>query len=144
MSKGYRVFLVDGKDDLHRISHKRFDALTGAGQTVPEHFLGYDKVRCVVVVYQTENRKPAELIQMDFDFIPLTSAGLVDTERNADRTSLLGQAFPLLDGVDGAGPSTIVDGRQRFAKKRLDHEWRWQPSDELYKKICEAVWGRLS
>ncbi len=62
MGTGYRVFLVDQGDQLHKISQKRFKDFLDRRELVLEPFIGQDKVRYANVVYETDRRKPSAII----------------------------------------------------------------------------------
>ncbi len=144
MGTGHRVFLVDDGDRLHRISQKRFDRFLykDRGESVPEPFIGQDKVRYVFVAYETEQRQPVAILHVDYGRLPLAADGMLDKVRSEEVLHLVGRTFSPLDGdtwIRRRG--SVVDADRIFAKKRLNHEWQWQPSVELEEELLEAIFG---
>lgn len=143
MGRGYRVFLVDQDDQLHKISQKRFYDLFDRerGTTVLRPFIGEDKVRYVHVFYETARRKPSTILRIDYHILPLTADGTVDHVRKDEGLRLLLHARSVFE-VDKSlvrREGSVVDGTRIFAEKRVRHEWEWQPSFELQQRIQEAV-----
>ena len=143
MGTGYRVFLVNHADRLHRISQKRFEAFLDRRELILSPFIGQDKVRCANVVYQTDRRKPLAMIREEYFIVPLNADGMLDRARLDEGRSLLWQARSPLEGlqpvVQKYGP--VIDCTRIFAEKRAQHECEWQPSLEVQAKIREAIFG---
>ncbi len=151
MGTGYRAFLVDRGDRLHRISQASFDRLAldpESMETIPDAFVGEDQVRYILAFYETYERKPSSLLHVDYGILPLTAAGTLDHNRRQERMRLIALArlpeLPMLDGENAATRGSVLDGTRVFAEKRLKHEWEWQPSDELQDSLHEAIFGTKS
>ncbi len=147
MRTGYRVFLVDQSDRLHKISHARFDALLGKEpqESVPAAFIGEDRVRYAMAAYETHERKPVDMLRIDCGILPLDADGMLDESRKLEWMRLVGTAWSPLDDVLAVPrkSGTVIDGTGVFAEKRLRHEWQWQPSAEVERQIYQAVFGRV-
>ncbi len=144
MGTGYRIFLVDDDDRLHRISQKRFNRFLykGCGESVPGSFIGQDKVRYVFIAYETERRKPVAILHVDYGRLPLAADGTLDKVRREEMLHLVGRTVSPLDGDTWIRrQGSVVDADRIFAKKRLSHEWQWQPSVELEEELREAILG---
>ena len=143
MGTGYRVFLVDQDDQLHKISQRRFEDFLNRQEFVLSPFIGQDKVRCANVVYETDRRRPSVIIHEEYFLLPLGGDGMLDRARLDDGRRLLWQARSPLEGLEPVvrkdGP--VVDGTRIFAEKRVRHECEWRPSLELQTKIREAILG---
>ncbi len=145
MGIGYRVFLVDESDRLHRISQRRFDELLDRerGGRVLGAFVGKDKVRYALVVYETEDRRPVAVLHEEYGILPVAADGTLDGARSEEVLGLMGRARSPMDAARWVvrRRGSVVDGNRRFAEKRLRHEWEWWPSAELWEEILAAVFG---
>ncbi|MCP3993816.1 MAG: hypothetical protein GY722_01955 [bacterium] len=143
MGTGYRVFLVDQDDQLHRISQKRFKDFFDRRELVLDPFIGQDKVRYANVVYETDRRKPSAIIHEEYFVLPLGADGMLDRVRLDEGRLLLWQSRSPLEGLEPVvrKDTSVVDGTRIFAEKRARHECEWQPSLELQTRIREAILG---
>ncbi len=143
MGTGYRVFLVDQDDQLHKISQRRFNELVGGDKPVLIDFVGEDKVRCANVVYETDQRRPSRIIHEEYFLLPLDADGMLDRARLDEERMLLVQARSPLEGnkMIVRKEGSVIDGTRIFAEKRAKQENLWQPSHELQERIRKAVFG---
>ena len=147
---GYRVFFVSD-DDVHKISHKRFNSLYRENtESLPK--LAGQTVISVLVVYELVASKPDCIIRMDTQKIRFDAKGFVDEAYENEGLQL---AASRMDDVFGGlescneieatshekeGQNGIVDARKRFDERRWNQ--RHPELDGIVlKKIMTGVFG---
>jgi hypothetical protein len=141
MSSGVRVFFIDNNDQLHRIPQARFDRLVLRGDSserFPE-FAG-QRVRYALVFVELESRVPVAIKYVDYSILPLDEEGKMDSTEEA-RVRRLGVDM-LSSYLSETKDKSVIDASHRFYKKQHDHEFRWQPSQEVERAIAQAIFSK--
>ncbi len=142
MGIGFRVFLIDDNDSLHRLPMARYERLLDSvpGERLPQY--AGKRVRCAMVYLEVEGRKPQSIIRIDYQIIPLDEQGRIDrSEREKEMRLVFESMSPLLSIFKEDRPEKIFDARSKFAKKRYEQEFKWSPSPEIQEAIMSAIFG---
>jgi transposase len=141
VSIGCRVFILDEKNNLHRIAVKRFERLVlhhNSSESFPE-FAG-QRVRYAFVILEVENRKPVTVSYVDYAVLQIDDEGKLDTNEQ-HRAMRLG--FDMLPSfISKVVNSPVIDGNRYFSRKRYEHEFRWQPSSDIKEAIVTSIFGK--
>lgn len=138
MGIGLRVFLVTNDEDrLQRISVKRFEGLWRGKHHLPEY--AGQSVRYVLVVIETENRKPTAIETFDCGILKFDAKGKVDGKDWHRQVRLAIESMPSI--INEPKSNSVIDARSHFSKKRYDREFKWQPSQKIQQAIEDAVFG---
>ena len=143
MGIGFRVFLIDDNDSLHRLPMARYERLLDGvpGERLPQ-FVGKRRVRCAMVYLEVEGRKPQSIIRIDYQIIPLDEQGRIDrSEQEKEMRLAFEFTSPLSSIFREERPGKIFDARNQFAKKRYEQEFKWSPSPEIQEAIMTAIFG---
>ena len=142
MRIGLRILLVNDDDSIQRLSPARYERLLrrDPGERLPQYAGG--RVRYAMAILEMENRKPVEMIKIQYSFLHFDSEGLIDATEQEREARLALEVLPPL-AKDRQSPP-VVEARHRFAKKRYDDEYKWRPSPEIEAAIVEAIFGKRS
>ena len=140
MSVRFRVFFVDKNDHLHKVPLNRFERLLlhkDSSERFPE-FAG-ECVRYAFVTIEVEDRRPVAINRADYSILKLNGKGKLDTAEWTRKLRLVMNMMTLPASKTKNTP--VIDASEQFAKKRYDHEFRWQPSLEIEDAIERAIFG---
>ncbi len=140
MGIGFRIFLIDDDDSLHRLSMARYQRLRQRepGESLPQY--AGKRVRCAMVVLEVAGRKTIDINHIDYYMLSFDAEGCIDTTELEKEARL---AIEILPSFTEKDPSKhVIDARSRFAKKRYEHEFKWRPTPELQAAILYAIFGK--
>ena len=136
MGFGFRIFFVNDKDEIKRISHASFERIFN--RDPKEVHLEYKntRVRYAEVILEIENRKPVSIVRIVYGYLKFDSKGHVDKEFHAEEQRVaMGMISLPLPGQS----SNVVHASDRFAQKAFKDNFSWSPSFELEQSIIEAA-----
>ena len=137
MGIGIRVLLVDDDDSIKRLPLTRYERLFRRDPN--EQLLQYagKRVRFAEVAVELEERKPVRIIRAVYGILPFDSEGRIDTAEYEKEMRLSAEMMPPIL-ADRLSPK-IVDAKHKFAKKRFNDQFRWEPTPQIDKSIVEAI-----
>jgi hypothetical protein len=140
MGLGTRVFLINDKDALQRLSLAKFERLLRGDHQ--ERLLQYagKRIRYALVILEVENRKPVGIIMIQYSYLTLDADGKLDAAEREKEAILAIEIVPPV--LSGEHSKRFIDARHRFAKKRYDHRYKWKPSPQMEAGIVKAVFGK--
>jgi hypothetical protein len=139
MGLGTRIFIVNDDDTLKRIPLKRYHKLLR--RDPEERFAEYfgNRIRYVLVVLELENRKPVEILRIQYSFLAFDTEGRLRKDERERKTRLsMDMIKPMQSEQE---PNHVIDARYRFAKEQFDREYRWKPSPEIEAAIFKAIFS---
>jgi len=139
MGVSLRVFLVIDNDSLQRLPLSRFESLLHGHpkESLPQ-FSG-KRVRYALVAVDLVNRKPVEILHIQYAYLSFDSEGKID---DAEREKKMRLSVDMVAPVTTRHESmNVMDAEHRFAKKRYDSEYKWTPSPEIEATIVKAIFG---
>jgi len=139
MGLGTRIFIVNDDDTLKRMPIKRYHRLFK--RDPEERFLEYagNRIRYVLVVLELKNRKPEKILKIQYSYLAFDLEGrLREDEREKAARLSLNMINPMPSEQES---NHVIDARYKFAKKRFDREYRWEPSPEIETAIFKAILG---
>jgi hypothetical protein len=128
MGLGTRIFIVNEDDSLERLSLKRYNRLIKGH--LDERLLQFagKRIRYALIVLEMKNRKPAEILMAEYSFLTFDSEGRLDASEQKKAVLL---AMDTLEPIDPEQKSVkIINVKHKFAKKRFDDRYLWDPSTE--------------
>lgn len=131
MSIGVRVMFLDG-DRIVRVSQRRFERVfdRDLNEAMPEY--AGQRVRCAMVYMQLADRKPVEVVRIDYMVLPLDPEGRLDADLQSRKMMLAGETF----GRGIAGTSEhVVDFGPYLAERQYHAEYKGHP-----RKTRSAPW----
>ena len=139
MSLSLRIFLVDDNDSLQRLPVSRYNRLLrGEGEECLPNYAG-KRVRYALVVVEVVKRKAVDILDIQYSVLFFDGEGRLDRTEQAKETKLAMEVMgPLSKDQDSL---QVINARHRFAKKRYDHKYSWQPSQEIRAAIVAATLG---
>lgn len=137
MGLGMRIFIVQDDGSLERLAFEKYNRLLQ--RYTSERLLQYanKRVRCAIVVVESKNRKPIEILKTQFVYLLFDSDGML--KKGGEREVKL--AMDMLEPVIIERAKQVVDARHKFARKRYAREYRWEPSPEIKAAIRKAIFG---
>ena len=139
MGLGTRIFFVNEDDTLKRMPMKRYHRLFR--RDPEEQFLEYagNRIRYVLVVLELENRKPVEILRVQYSYLAFDQKGRL-REDERERAARLSMEM-IKTSPPEEESNQVIDARYKFAKKRFSREFRWEPSPEIETAIFKAIFG---
>ena len=137
MGLGMRIFIVIDDGSLERLAFERYNRLL---QRHPhERLMQYanKRVRCAIIVVESENRKPIEILKSQFAYLLFDVDGMLETGGESETRLAMDMVEPLIAEKN----QQVVNARHKFARKRYAREYRWEPSPEIEASIQEAIFG---
>jgi hypothetical protein len=135
MGYGFRIFFVNEKDEIKRISHASFERIFRRDPKEVHSEYKNTRIRYAEVILELENRKPVSILRIVYGYLKFDSNGRVDKEyQDEERRVAMGMiSFPLLEES-----SNVVHASDRFAQKVFKDNYTWTPSFELGQSIINA------
>lgn len=140
MGISLRIFLVNDDNSIERLPLSRFERLF---QGHPDERLpqfSNRRVRYALAAVDLVNRKPVEILLIQYAYLSFDSEGRIDTAEVQKEMRL---------GVDMLPPVAaehvflnVVDAEHRFLQKRYEDTYTWEPTPEIEGAIVEAVFGK--
>jgi hypothetical protein len=133
------IFIVNEDDSIKRFPMARFERLIEfeSKERIPRY--ARKRVRYVEVALELEHRKPINILQMLYLILPFDSRGRVDAKEQDKERRLAADMMPPI--VPDRGSGKVIEAQHRFARKRFDNEYRWEPTPEIEAAILEAIFG---
>mgnify|MGYP000514794571 CR=1 FL=1 len=94
------------------------------------------QMRYAEVAIEFENRKPVEILRMEYFIMQFDSKGRIDGTVQDDIMSL---GVNLTPPICFEKDPVVIDAQHHFAKKRFDHQFRWKPTQEIRAAILKAI-----
>jgi hypothetical protein len=136
MGVGLRIFIVNDDNSLERLSLKKYERLMERtpGISFPQY--AGKRVRYAEVAIEFENRKPVEVLRMEYFIMHFDSKGRIDSTARDDERRL---GVNLIAPIHFETDPVVIDAQHHFAKKRFDHQFRWKPTPETEMAILQTI-----
>jgi len=137
MGIGIRVLLVDDDDFIKRLPLTRYERLVRRDPN--EQLLQYagKRIRFAEVAVELEDRKPVQIVRVVYGILPFDSEGMVDAAEYEKEMRLSAEMMPPIL-ADRSSPK-IVNAKHKFARKRFNDQFRWEPTPQIEKSIVEVI-----
>jgi hypothetical protein len=135
MSIGVRIMFLDG-DRIIRVSQRRFERLVDRdlNEAMPEY--AGQRIRCAMVYVQLADRKPLEVVRIDYMVLPLDPEGRVDADLQSRKMMLAGEMFGF--GMTGTA-ERVVDFGPYLAEKQYRAEYKWKPTENEERALVDLA-----
>ena len=137
MGLGMRIFIVKDNGSLERLPFGKYNRLLQRDHCERLFQYAGKRVRCAVVVVESKNRKPIEILKSQFAYLLFDSDGML--KKGGENETRL--AMDMLEPVVTERAKQMVDARYKFARKRYARQYRWRPSPEIEAAIRKAILG---
>ena len=141
MGMGFRIFLIDDNDSIHRLSIARFERLLrhDPGEDLAQY--ARKRVRCAIVLLEMIRRKPVAINHIDYPTLLFDVNGFIDAGELEKAAGLVVET--LSSPTETQLQEKIIDARGCFAKERYEHEFKWTPTQEIQESILTAIFGNM-
>ena len=136
MGIGLRIFIVNDDNSLERLSLKKYERLMARTPDISFPQYAGKRVRYAEVAIEFENRKPVEILRMEYFIMHFDSKGRIDGTVEDDIKSI---GVNLVPPIYFEKDPVVIDAQHHFAKKRFDHQFRWKPTPEIEMIILQAI-----
>ncbi|MGD8264828.1 MAG: hypothetical protein PVG70_19240 [Desulfobacterales bacterium] len=140
MGLGTRIFIVKEDDSIERLSLKRYDRLIK--RHPDERLLQFagKRIRYALMVLEMLNRKPVRILMAEYSFLVFDSEGRLDVSEQEKAARLVMDTLEPIDLEQKSGK--VIDVKHRFAKKRFDDQYLWDPSPEINAAIETIIFKK--
>ena len=141
MGIGLRIFIVIDDNSLERLSLKKYEKLMKHDPDISFPQYAGKHVRYAEVAIEFKDRKPVEILRMEYFNMHFDAKGRIDGTVRDDIMNL---------GVNLTPPTyfetnpVVIDAQYLFAKRRFDHQFRWKPTPEIERAILKAIFKNKS
>jgi len=142
MGTGVRLFFVNDDRTIRRIPWARYERLLKGDSDICFQEYAGRSVRYALVFLELINRKPVEIISIQYSILSLDSEGQISAEEY-EKEMRLGAQMLVPTESDPSLPN-VIDATGRFAIKSFKDRYTWNPSPEIEAAIIEAVFGKNS
>jgi hypothetical protein len=139
MGLGMRIFIVKNDGSLERMPAGRYNRLLQRHPSERLFQYAGKRLRCAVIVVESINRKPVEILKCQYSYLSFDSDGMMKKGGEAEVKLVMDMLEPVI--IERA--KQVVDARHKFARKRFAREYRWEPSPEIEAAIRKAIFGRI-
>ena len=140
MGLSVRIFLVHDDDSIQRLSLVCYERLRRRDPKERLPWYAGKRVRYATVILELANRKPIEIINIQYSLLNFDSEGRIDVAEQERGARLALEALPPLP-KERQSPH-LIDARHKFAKKRHNNAYKWIPTPEIEAAIVEAIFGK--
>ncbi len=132
-----RVFFLDDNDSLQRISMARLDRLLHFDRRESLQQYARKRVRCAMVFLEVAGRQVLSIRNVDYFLLPFDDKGRID-KKDWEKAMRLGMdLLPYIPNEEH--PNKVIHAQHLFAKRRYEHEFKWNPSRKVENAIMAAV-----
>ena len=139
MGLGTRIFIINEDDTLRRIPLTKYERLMKGDPGLCFREYAGQRVRYAFLILENKNRKPVDIIYDQYSVFNFDSEGRIDREKYEDEVKLSMQMVPPL--LSDQIVNNVVDAQHRFAKRRLQDQYSWEPTPEIVTAIAKAIFG---
>jgi len=136
MGVGLRIFIVNDDDSLERLSLKKYERLMQRAPDISFPQYAGKRVRYAEVTIEFENRKPVEILRMEYFIMHFDSKGRIDGTVRDDIMSL---GVNLTPPIYFKNDPVVIDAQHHFDKKRFDHQFRWKSTPDIEMAILKSI-----
>ncbi len=136
MGVGLRIFIVNDDNSLKRLPLKKYEGLMKRDPEISFPQYADKRVRYAEVAIEFENRKPVEILRMEYFIMHFDSKGQIEGTVEDDIRSI---GVNLIPPIYFEKDPVVIDAQHHFAKKRFDHQFRWKPTPEIEIAILQAI-----
>jgi hypothetical protein len=135
MGVGTRVFFFD-KDSVRRFPYAKFRRLWEGktNERLPQY--AGKRIKYALVTLGTENRRPIEIINIDFSYVSIDIEGRFD---QYEIQEMLMDAMNCLDAPLKKTGRNVIDAASAFAKKRYCDKYLWTPTNDELSEISLLI-----
>jgi hypothetical protein len=137
MGLGMRIFIVNDDGSLERVPVGRYNRLLQRHPSERLFQYAGKRVRCAVIVVESINRKPVEILKSQYSYLSFYPDGMLKKGGEGE----VKLAMDMLEPVIIERAKQVVDARHKFARKLYAREYRWEPSPEIEASIHKAIFG---
>ena len=139
MGLGTRIFIVEEDDSLKRLSLKQYNRLIKGHPDKGLMQYAGKRIRYALIVLEMMNRKPVEILMTEYSFLTFDSKDRLDASERKKATRLVMDTLePIVPELKSCG---VIDVKHRFAKKRFDDRYIWEPTPEIEAAIWITIFG---
>jgi hypothetical protein len=139
MSTSIRIFIINDDDRVESLPVARYEKLLRRDVGIKISKYAGRRIRYASVVVELADRKPINVLYAQYSYLAFDAEGRLDiNEREKKATSALDMLPPLYQNID----KHMIDARHKFARKRYEDTYKWQPSPEILADIESAIFGK--
>ena len=143
MGIGLRIFYIKDDESIERIPWSQYEKMIykKPGGNYPE-FAG-KKIKFAQIGVVFENRKPISVCYDNYYVLTFDSHGWLDEDVQQKERLLVmeitSQHIP--HPHFGKQETNVIDAKNRFAKIRHEHFYKWKPSEKIVGEIGAIIFG---
>jgi len=137
MGVAMRVFLINEDDTFKRISMALYKRLTDQDPkaTLPEY--RNSRIRCAEIIVELENRVPVTVNRAIYSFLQFDAEGRIDKAYLEEVGRVIAEMMSAFSSF--GEPDNVIHASSKFARKRFQDEFCWEPSKELELVLFEEA-----
>lgn len=146
MGVGLRIFIVNDDNSLVRLALTRYERLMQRDPDISFPQYAGKRVQYVEAAIEYKQRKPFKILRILFLIMSFDPEGRIDITEKKKESRLAAETYPFYTNKELPNgildlPKGVIDARYIFARKRLNYEYRWRPTQEIEAAIIKAIFG---
>jgi len=132
MGLSLRIFLVNDDDSLQPLPLAKYQRMLR--RELKECLPNYAnrRVRYAMVVLDFLDRKPMEILHIDYAFLTFDAKGRIDqSEKKKEARLAIESLSPIGEKQES---EQLIDARHQFARKRYNDSYKWKPAQSWWRK----------
>ncbi len=143
MGIGLRHFIYDeDSNTLNKIPNSKFEKLFKNDPSISLKEYANKTIKYITVIIENVNRKPVEIIDIQYGILKIDSNGRIDTnfktELDYDVMAIMSSMLPSIDK-----PANVIDASHDFAKDKYKNKYTWTPTPELEERIKSIIFPKI-
>jgi hypothetical protein len=141
MNLGYRVYVVSDDNSIIQISQRTFNDFYQKNKPSLQRFSG-STIKVATVIYTLEDRKPKQIIRIDYMRVKVDSDGAHDQEQIDDSFRLIANRIGKILGEESQVKYSgqVVNAIEKFDERRWSQLHPQLPGP-AHKRILESLFG---
>lgn len=137
MGLSLRIYIVEDDDSIQKLPWAKYERLLSKDPKECLPLYANKRVRYALVVVDLFNRKPMEILKVQYSFLTFDSEGRLDKDESEREARM---AFNVLGPIDPSS-GNVIYASHRFAEKRFKDKYTWDPTPEIDAAIVSEVFG---
>lgn len=134
-----KIFLVNEDDSIEQLQVDQYERLLRRDPGIQLFEYAGRRIRYASVVIDLVAKQQPAIIQTQFSYLIFDADGRLDVAERGKKASLALNTLPPIYAE--TQDLQLINARYKFARKRYDFQYKWQPSPSLIAAIERAALG---
>lgn len=134
-----KIFLVNEDDSIEQLPVEQYERLLRRHPHEKLSRYAGKRIRYASVVIDSSEKNQPSIIQSQFSYLIFDADGRLDVVERGKKAGLALNMLPPI--YQESDDRQLIDARHKFARKRYEDQYKWQPSPKVIANIEKALFG---